>query len=122
MNWRDAAMEHAKRMDPCESCGLLVQFDEGQIYWPCRNMAESGAEFQLDPLDYAAAEDSGTVLAVIHSHPGQSVEPSDLDWRNMQLSALSWFIIEPRAGLWSDEYNPSLWAASTVPGAADLYG
>jgi len=117
MNWREAAMEHARRMDPVESCGLLVQFDEGEIYWPCRNLADSDEEFQLDPLDYATAEDCGKVLALIHSHPGQSVEPSDLDWRNMQLSTMSWFIIEPRTGRWSDEYDPSLWNAGEISGS-----
>ena len=54
-------MQHAKQQDPNESCGLLVELaPDAVIYWPCRNMANSGEEFAMDPLNYAAAEDSGT--------------------------------------------------------------
>lgn len=71
-------------------------------------MADSSEEFAMHPLDYAAAEDAGTVLAVIHSHPGGSVQPSDHDKQGIKLSGLSWFIIEPCTEQWSDEYYPAV--------------
>lgn len=111
--WRDDAMQHAKQQDPKESCGLLVQLppNDALIYWPCANLANSGQEFALNPLDYAAAEDAGIVKAVIHSHPGGSLQPSIMDIRGIKLSRLSWFIIDPHSEQWSDEYHPSLWTA-----------
>ena len=108
--WRDDAMQHAKDQDPHESCGLLVQLkpDDDLIYWPCRNMANSGEHFDMHPLDYAAAEDAGMVLAIIHSHPAGGVQPSRMDVRGIELSGLSWFIIDPCTEQWSDEYHPSV--------------
>ena len=105
--WRKAAMLHAQEQDPKESCGLLVELaPDAVIYWPCENLANSGEEFSMDPLDFAAAEDSGTVLAVIHSHPGGSLNLSTMDEKGLRLSGLSWFILDPRSEQWSDEYHP----------------
>ena len=48
----------------------------------CKNNAESPTEqFELNPEDYAAAEEQGTVVAIVHSHPGDgaTTQPSELD-------------------------------------------
>tara|TARA_R100000329_G_scaffold46167_1_gene43312 strand:+ start:376 stop:519 length:144 start_codon:yes stop_codon:yes gene_type:complete len=37
MNWKEAALAHAKDQDPDESCGLLLNIRGKERYYPCRN-------------------------------------------------------------------------------------
>lgn len=73
---RAAIAAHAVAEFPRECCGLIVA---GQ-YRPCRNSASAPTEeFAIDPQDYADAEDTGEIQAIVHSHPGGSARPSQAD-------------------------------------------
>jgi len=63
-----------------EACGLL-SLQRGRIKWnPCENKAENPKnDFIIDPLDYKAVANQGDVIGVVHSHPGCSPDPSELD-------------------------------------------
>lgn len=100
MNWRDAALNHARREAPRESCGLLVRVDGAEIYWACANLADDEEYFVLDPDDYVRAEESGEVLAVIHSHPQPTPEPSEFDHQACVESGLPWHIVSSETGEW----------------------
>ena len=64
----DAIMAHAAAEYPRECCGVVVQ-KQGAAVHSCRNLATDPTEhFHLSPEDYAAAEDRGTVIAIVHSH------------------------------------------------------
>ena len=78
-DWQKAAVQHAEAEAPKEACGLLVMLDGAEHYWPCKNLSDEDDVFILDPMGYAAAEDTGKVLAVVHSHPGAPALPSEPD-------------------------------------------
>ncbi|EMM6377940.1 phage tail protein [Pseudomonas aeruginosa] len=87
-------LAHAESVYPSEACGVLLKTDSGREYVPCGNLAVSDREnFIMDHRDYAAAEDRGEVVAVIHSHPDKAPIPSMADRVSCELHGLPWGII-----------------------------
>ena len=95
-NWQEQALHHAKAALPEESCGLVLDIEGKEEYYPCKNIAIEGANsFTIDPEDWAKAEESGTVLHICHSHPNGDLTPSEEDIKNCNFLGLSWFIFDP---------------------------
>lgn len=89
-----AIAEHALAEYPRECCGLVVRESKGDVYVPCRNAAVSPSEhFVLAPSDFAAAEDRGDIVAVVHSHPGAAAAPSLADKAMCEVSGIDRWII-----------------------------
>ncbi|MEX0445336.1 C40 family peptidase [Xenorhabdus sp. SGI246] len=89
-----AIMAHAQAAYPNEGCGLVIQQGRRQRYVPCRNTASSPTvQFLIHPADYAAAEDQGAIVAIVHSHPDATTQPSQLDIAQCDLSQLPWVIV-----------------------------
>lgn len=89
-----AILAHAAADYPRESCGLVVQNGRIERYFPCRNLAaHPTAQFHLSPHEYAAAEEWGTVIAIVHSHPDATTQPSPLDLAQCDATALPWYIV-----------------------------
>ena len=78
-----------------------------QKYFPCRNIAtEPNEEFRLDPEDYAAAEDLGEVIGIVHSNPDATSRPSPHDLAMCEATALPWHILSwPEGGFADDHAN-----------------
>jgi proteasome lid subunit RPN8/RPN11 len=87
--------QDAKNSFPRECCGILLNIDGKQAYHKCRNVALGHEEqdFIMEPLDYRDAEDRGEVLAIIHSHPNASEQPSEADKISCEKSGKPWFIV-----------------------------
>ena len=59
--WAADAFNHATEAYPEECCGLIINIDDIETYWKCKNISGTYKEksFVIDPLDYADGEDQG---------------------------------------------------------------
>lgn len=88
-----ALLAHAEQTYPAECCGLVIQNGRKQSYRPCANTATAaGEQFRIAPEEYAAAEDAGVIVAVAHSHPDATTQPSQLDLAQCDLLQVPWII------------------------------
>ena len=89
-----AIRAHAAEEYPREACGVIVGAGKAQQYVRCRNTAgQPQEEFRMHPGDYAAAEDLGEVVAIVHSHPDATSRPSPHDLAMCEASGLPWHIL-----------------------------
>lgn len=110
-----AIRAHALEESPRECCGFVVQDGSGLAYHRVPNTHPDPEEhFRIDGGAWAAAEDCGEIVRVIHSHPGDGARPipSPLDQQQCNLSGVKWGIYAPDC----DEY------AEIEPAADPLIG
>jgi len=87
-DFKREAVRHAEQEHPKESAGLVV---DGS-YFPCKNIAlDPKANFVINPVDYARAMFSGTIEAVVHSHP-QGTPVSECDRKACSQTKLPWYV------------------------------
>ncbi|WP_144149333.1 C40 family peptidase [Paraburkholderia sp. BCC1884] len=91
---RTAIANHALAEYPRECCGLVVLRAGRELYVPCRNTAtRAGDDFVMAPEDYAHAEELGSIVAVVHSHPGAPARPSGADRAMCEQSGVDKWVI-----------------------------
>jgi len=126
---RAAILSHARAEYPREACGLLVAHPGGKTaYRPCRNAAEAKStdHFILHPEDYAAAEDSGKIVGVVHSHPDARPTPSMADRVACEATGMPWHIVSVPGEEWAqiipEGYQAPLIGRIWCHGVLDCYG
>jgi proteasome lid subunit RPN8/RPN11 len=91
---KDAIAAHALAAYPRECCGLVVLDQGAEVYVPCTNAASMPEDhFAMPAQEYAAAEDRGPIVAVVHSHPGASARPSAADRKTCEQSGVDKWVI-----------------------------
>lgn len=85
--------KHAAAEVPRESCGFIVRHSDGLTYLPCPNVSQNPEEtFEISSDDWVRAEESGTVEAVVHSHPDGEPYLSGADRQSQIASGLPWVL------------------------------
>ncbi|HEX9258979.1 MAG TPA: M67 family metallopeptidase [Acidimicrobiales bacterium] len=72
---------------PLEACGLLAGdpiSGRAEVFYPCRNTAESSRVYNVDPKDYLRADRDAEargleLIGVMHSHTHTEAYPSPTD-------------------------------------------
>ena len=114
MNWKEAALIHAKDQDPSECCGLLLNIRGKERYYPCRNLsAQSDEYFILDPEDYIKGSNLGTITAIIHSHPDTPPVASQADKMSCEQIKIPFYIVNPKTETWG-HYEPCGYEAPLI--------
>ena len=85
---------HAAEAYPNECCGLLLAVGRKHVYLACENIAtDPTEEFRIAPEAFAAAEDQGEVIGIVHSHPDATSRPSPRDLAMCEATELPWHIL-----------------------------
>jgi proteasome lid subunit RPN8/RPN11 len=94
-------LAYAQACDPKEMCGVIHVVKGRKRFYACSNIAATPDEhFVMDPADYAAAEDLGEIVAVVHSHPTTRPVPSAADQISCNNTGLPWVIVNPKTEEW----------------------
>lgn len=85
---------YSKAEEPREMCGFVVLRGGEKIFMPCENVAKDKEEhFEIDPDDYLRAEESGEVLALVHSHPNGEPKLSPADLHTQMMCQLDFWLV-----------------------------
>ena len=98
--WKQDAINHAKKCDPEESCGIVAIKNKKQKYYPCRNISNEFKvnSFVMNPLDYAAVEDAtDEIIGIVHSHPQNILEFSAADKYSCKAINLIFYLVSPKS-------------------------
>jgi len=84
--------DHFEKWYPKEGCGVLAVVKGKMKWFPCDNVAEDENDFVIDSKQYIDISHRADIVAVLHSHPDASCEPSDNDIKYCNAVGLPYYI------------------------------
>lgn len=92
MDFIEEIREHFKNEYPREGCGILTVVKGKQKWIPCTNIAEENNHFIIDTKEYLKIARTSDIVGIVHSHPDESSEPSELDINNCNALGKKYYI------------------------------
>tara|TARA_X000001036_G_C20559042_1_gene757625 strand:- start:268 stop:966 length:699 start_codon:yes stop_codon:yes gene_type:complete len=92
VNFIEDMREHFKNEYPREGCGILTVVKGKQKWIPCTNIAEEDNHFIIDTKEYLKIARTSDIVGIVHSHPDESSEPSELDINNCNALGKKYYI------------------------------
>ncbi len=92
-------IEHARRKDPIECCGILAGKDQLVLRsFEIKNVEESPVRYLMDPQEQLTAfeemrNSSMEMIAIYHSHPRTIPFPSEVDVRKASIADMPLVIV-----------------------------
>jgi cell wall-associated NlpC family hydrolase len=92
-----ARMEEEKALHPdkpLELCGVIVEREHGNELVECANVStEPDQQFRIGAVEWARLHNSEKVVAVWHTHPRATAQPTQADLVQLEPSGLPWHIV-----------------------------
>tara|TARA_Y100001949_G_C15981430_1_gene328548 strand:+ start:1916 stop:2608 length:693 start_codon:yes stop_codon:yes gene_type:complete len=85
-------LEHFKKEYPREGCGV-ISIVKGKKKWiSCTNVAEDDDDFIIDSQEYLKLKRTTDIIAIVHSHPDTSAEPTKTDIKYCNALGIPYYI------------------------------
>ena len=72
-------LDHFKKEYPREGCCIISVVKCKKKWVPCTNIAEDNDDFIIDSQEYLKLKRTTDIVAIVHSHPDASPEPTKID-------------------------------------------
>jgi len=92
IEFEEKIAEHCENWYPKEACGVLAEYKSGVRWVPCTNISNSNNTFEFDPEEYRNITKRAKIIAIIHSHPDASPEPSLSDIKVCNILQVPFYI------------------------------
>ena len=86
MEYLDDIAKHFEEEFPREGCGILSVVKGKKVWNACTNLAKKEEDFILDSAEFLKIKRTSDIIAIIHSHPDASPEPSEIDMKLILLT------------------------------------
>ncbi len=92
MDYIDDIKKHFEEEYPREGCGILSVKKVKKVWTPCKNLAEDEEDFVIDSTEFLRVKRTSDIIAIVHSHPDASPEPSEGDIKYCNTLGIPYYI------------------------------
>ena len=92
MEYLEDIRKHFEEEYPREGCGILSIVKGKKVWNPCTNLATNEEDFILDSSEFLKIKRTSDIVAIVHSHPDASPEPSELDVKYCNTLGIPYYI------------------------------